>query len=371
MGAAFSPAEQTFPLPAHPQSARFRQALSELGSDAEFRDGVEPLRTLGVQTAFKTIERVCEAVGTAVAAERHGALAVAQAQDEHPEQPAELLVVEADGLRVRLRLDENAAPAPLPAEEGTEERDRGWRECKAGVVARCLPGYFKANGEYEEPQTLVQTYLATMSDIEVFGPRLRAETERRGWKNAKKIWGLSDAGHGLPGMWSKLFPEAEWGVDFMHVSGRLAECAAQVQPPGKACHKLYHRWKGLLFQGKMAKLQGELRTAAERHSPRPAAPSALLPESPARILWTHLVYLETYQEHMDYPRYRAAGLPIGSGLAEALCKRIGGRMKGANKRWTAEGAEAMSNLICERASQDNRWARRWPAPVCAEKVQLN
>lgn len=358
-------------MPPQPQSARFRQVLCELGSDAEFRDGVEPLKTLGVATAFKTIERVCEAVGQGLAAERHGALAVAQAQDEHPEQPAELLVVEADGLRVRLRLAEPSGTVSPATATGEAEPDQGWRECKAGVVARCLPGYFKSNGEYEEPRTLVQTYLATLSEIGLFGPALRAEAERRGWPNAQKVWVLSDAGHGLPRMWQELFPEAEWGVDFMHVSGRLAECAAQVRPSGKACTKLYHRWKDLLYRGRQEKLQRELRTAAERHGPRPDEPSVLPPGSPARILWTHLTYLETYQAHMDYPRYRAAGLPIGSGLAEALCKRIGGRMKAANKRWTTEGAEAMAQLICERGSQDRRWAQRWPAPVCAEKVQLN
>ena len=57
--AAFSPAAEFFPLPEHAQSARLRQALSELGSDCEFRDGVAPLKTLGIPVAFKTIFFFC------------------------------------------------------------------------------------------------------------------------------------------------------------------------------------------------------------------------------------------------------------------------------------------------------------------------
>lgn len=369
VSAAFSPSEQKFPLGGERQSARLRQALSELGSDAEFRDGVAPLRTLGIVTSFKTIERVSERVGNAVAAERYGGEALAHSADEHPAQPAELLVLQGDAVKIRWRLSEQqkAAQAKLPE----EERDRGWHECKVGVVARCLPGYFKRNGEYEEPRTLTQTYLATFEDISIFGPRLRAEGERRGFGQAKRIWGLSDAGHGLPGMWAEQFPGLEWGLDFTHVSQHLAECAAQVHPLGPQYHKLRHRWKDLLFEGKVDKLLDELRAAAEKHARRPKELSALKPGSPGRILWTHINYVEEYREHMDYPRYRAQGLPISSGHAEATCKRVGVRMKGANKRWTPEGAEAMATLICERASEDGRWSRRWPAPVYDDFVQLN
>jgi hypothetical protein len=58
-----SPSEETFPLPSERQSDGLRKALAEVGARSEFRDGVEPLRTLGIETSFKTIERVSERVG--------------------------------------------------------------------------------------------------------------------------------------------------------------------------------------------------------------------------------------------------------------------------------------------------------------------
>jgi hypothetical protein len=64
--------------------------------------------------------------------------------------------------------------------------------------------------------------------------------------------------------------------------------------------------------------------------------------------------LETYLEHnlgrIDYPRYRALGLPIGSGQVEAQCKTlVGGRCKQAGMRnWTYAGAEGVLRMRAAR-----------------------
>jgi hypothetical protein len=45
---------------------------------------------------------------------------------------------------------------------------------------------------------------------------------------------------------------------------------------------------------------------------------------------------------MDYPRYLAAGMMIGSGPVESACKVIVGlRMKQAGMRWSDAGADAI------------------------------
>src|SRR5690349_15895108 len=49
----FSPGDHYLPLPQSHQSARLRRALAEMGSDAEFRDGVAPLETLGISVSHK------------------------------------------------------------------------------------------------------------------------------------------------------------------------------------------------------------------------------------------------------------------------------------------------------------------------------
>jgi len=77
----------------------------------------------------------------------------------------------------------------------------------------------------EHPEALLQTDLARMDDIHVFGPMLRAEAERRGMAQAREVIGLSDAGHGLPAMWDEHFPSMEWIIDFSHTAGRQADAA--------------------------------------------------------------------------------------------------------------------------------------------------
>lgn len=76
--------------------------------------------------------------------------------------------------------------------------------------------------------------------------------------------------------------------------------------------------------------------------------------------------LETYLEHnlsrIDYPRYRALGLPIGSGQVEAQCKTlVGARCKQAGMRnWTYAGAEGVLRLRAARhdGSYDDLWNKQ-------------
>ena len=120
-----------------------------MGSDAEFRDGVAPLETLGIKVSHKTIQRVAEAVGIQTAAQQHGAMACARAPQQSPDNAPDLLVIEGDGMRIRQRVKKGALR--------NGELDNGWRECKVGVVLRCQRGAFKPDGTYEHPQALLQT----------------------------------------------------------------------------------------------------------------------------------------------------------------------------------------------------------------------
>ncbi len=145
------------------------------------------MNTLGIQTSFKTIQRVSERVGAEVARERFGPLARARAPEEAPPNAADLLVLERYGLRVRELIDKvdtamvAAQDKPYEDVEEVSESDRanGWREVKVGVVARVRPGRTDARGEYIKPETLVQTYVATMEDIKSFAEKLRPARQRR------------------------------------------------------------------------------------------------------------------------------------------------------------------------------------------------
>jgi len=62
---------------------------------------------------------------------------------------------------------------------------------------------------------------------------------------------------------------------------------------------------------------------------------------------------------MDYPTYRAQGLPIGSGVVESSCKHVvADRMKRTGMRWDEDGGESLLALRC--LDLNGRWDSLWP-----------
>ena len=74
-------------------------------------------------------------------------------------------------------------------------------------------------------------------------------------------------------------------------------------------------------------------------------------------------YLGQRREKVDYPAFRAAGLDIGSGPTESMCKSLGRRMKGIGMRWTAGNAESMVAL--EALHQSDLWSAYWSTRLAA------
>jgi hypothetical protein len=56
-------------------------------------------------------------------------------------------------------------------------------------------------------------------------------------------------------------------------------------------------------------------------------------------------YFTTNASRMRYPAFRAQGMHVGSGIAEAACKRVvSTRFKQTGMRWTPEGLDAILPL---------------------------
>src|SRR5437764_6827878 len=78
-----------------------------------------------------------------------------------------------------------------------------------------------------------------------------------------------------------------------------------------------------------------------------AALDVLVPSDTAAadLLRTTRAYFADNAARMDYPRFVAQQLPIGSGAVESLCKSlIEARLKQAGMRWTPAAAPAMATL---------------------------
>jgi hypothetical protein len=274
-----------------------------------------------------------------------------------PPNPAEVLLIEADGSRYRT----NEADAPR-RNASTPPEDRGWRENKNAVVARVLPGEGSS-----APKELMKTFVATTEDIDSLGCDLRTEADRRGVGGAKTVVALSDNGHGIPAMLERHFGDIEFSrvTDFYHSAGRLAEVAEVAAGPTDKRRKgpLFQSLRDDLWHGRTEKLKRRLRGHASRHSPRPDRLADLPQGADGRRLWEHAMYFEKFGDTMDYPEYRRRGWPTGSGSVESACGRIGERVKHARMRWTRSGANALHTIKAAMMSEDGRWERRWPDPI--------
>ena len=72
-------------------------------------------------------------------------------------------------------------------------------------------------------------------------------------------------------------------------------------------------------------------------------------------------YFSNNRERMNYPKFRAMGLCVATGVVEGGCKHIvGARLKQGGMRWTVAGANAIIALRCAVESNrfDDFWERR-------------
>jgi hypothetical protein len=171
-----------------------------------------------------------------------------------------------------------------------------------------------------------------------------------GYQNARVRAFVADGAHWLWKLAEDYFPSAIQVLDWYHLAEHVHEAAAAVFGEGSAGAKAWAEarqdelWEGHL-PGALAAVEHELRRA----------------RAPAKreALGGLRTYLENNRGRVDYPRYRALGLPCGSGQVEAQCKTlVGGRCKQAGMRnWTYAGAEAVLRL--RAALQDGSHAELW------------
>ena len=76
-------------------------------------------------------------------------------------------------------------------------------------------------------------------------------------------------------------------------------------------------------------------------------------------------YFSNNRDRMNYPKFRAMGLCVATGVVEGGCKNIvGARLKHGGMRWTVAGANAIIALRC--AVESNRFDDFWERRACAK-----
>lgn len=261
-----------------------------------------------------------------------------------PENPPDLLAIGMDGGRVQER------------EKDPDTKSR-WHEDKVVTISSYRRVPPQEPGGDPEPVRLVTTCVGTMEHRQRFGQLARVEAERRGIRQAQEVVVIGDGGSWIDTVAQEHFACHQRIIDYYHVAERLAACAKALHPTQEKKRQLLaRRLESHLYEGqtpllirwleRQCKVLGQVRESDPEDHPR-------------RVLHENLTYLQRHAGQMDYPRYRAKGWPIGSGVTESGVKLFNKRVKGTEQFWNPEGVESIMALRAMWLGQDDRWHHYW------------
>ena len=365
-----------------------------------FADAAFALKFAGVEISGRHVGRIARELGSEMAAQRDEKV-VRRRRRELPVRvaaPPEVAAVEVDGGRLRTREpgrgpgvhgkqnreDKIAClvslrgeaheqdPQPHPPESFLQPRRvqrlvQAMKGQAGGSPQEETQGDATAPLELQgEPQAArstpvchVRTAVASMADSQAFGPMVAAEAQQRGFYLAKRKAFIAD---GAAYNWSiqrGYFSDFEPIVDMLHVLCYVYLAAWAVGGDDAARWSLYVGWLTACWQGRVKEVIAALRDWQGKIGEPPEG-EELDKKDPRRLVAEALSYLGHNEARMDYPRYRKAGLPTTSSLAESLVGQFNARVKGKEKYWNegeGEGAEAILQLRAAELSEDGRLAR--------------
>ena len=252
------------------------------------------------------------------------------------------LYIELDGIFARMRR------GSVPMEEHELQRIGDiYREVKVGATFLAERGLERSElveGVYiDVPKEGTMRYVARRTARGGFGPLLYALAVATGLSRAQQIVVLGDGAVWIWKLVAEHFPDAVQIVDLYHAEEHVWEVAHAVYgPKSQKAEQWAKQACTLLVNGKIEELVQEISKLPK-----------LLPASgESRSVSDRAVdYFTTNAERMRYPQFRAQGMHIGSGIAEAACKTVVGvRAKGTGMRWTPEGLDAVLPLRAAKLS---------------------
>jgi len=267
-----------------------------------------------------------------------------------PAEPAKeikRLYVELDGIYARHR----RSSIVLSNEEQQREGDV-YREVKVGAVFAGEPGPERSKlvpGVFVDRAGPIR-YVARRATAEAFGPYLYTLAHRCGLAQTEQVIALGDGAVWIWNLIGEYFPQAIQIVDLWHAREHVWKVAHAVFGRTSAKATAWAKQGcDLLTEGAIEKLI-QLIEALPPIAPEPGA-SRSVPDIEAD-------YFRSNAERMRYQTFRAQGMHIGSGIAEAACKTVvSTRAKRSGMRWTPTGLNAI--LALRTAVLNHEFDLRW------------
>jgi hypothetical protein len=321
-GTGFSPGARRMMARAG-ASDSFARAAADLGLYAELK------------VDAKDVERTAETVGRMVEdwMGREGTRARLEPPDDAPDK----LYVSFDGTGAPMRRGELARIKG----KGKDGKART-REVKLGCV-------FTQTGLDEEGRPVRDegstSYVGAIENRVEFGHRIHAEAMRRGRARARQTIVITDGAAYNKSIIAEHFHGVTAILDLYHAREHLAGFVRDVVR-APLTGPLHEQLGNLLADGQTQDLMRQMQTLLPRNGRR------------RKQGLKEVAYFRRNARSMDYPRYRAKGLFVGSGVIEAGCRTlIGQRLKRSGMFWSRKGANAIIALRCCLAS--GRFEQFW------------
>ncbi len=184
------------------------------------------------------------------------------------------------------------------------------------------------------------SYFARLADAAAFGAQALGEVHRRGVETARAVVAVQDGAAWLQSFVDYHRPDALRILDWPHAAEHLTALAEHLTALAEHLTALAEHLTALAEQ-----LFGVQTARAQRVAER--LRRWLWAEGPARVLavldgWQRarpnlaaaVAYFRERRTQLDYPTFRAAGWPVGSGTTESGHKQVmQARMKRAGMRW--------------------------------------
>ncbi len=168
-------------------------------------------------------------------------------------------------------------------------------------------------------------------------------------------------GDGLPANWTiqrRHFACFTPILEFVHALSYVFSAAFAGRPLADGTEVYRAMDSSSLVEVEVATILAELE---ERSAALGSPPSECADSDPRKLVFESLRYLKNNTDRMRYDDYRRQGLPIMTSAVESAIKMMNKRVKGSEKFWSEQGAEAILQLRADHLSETEAMNQFWEA----------
>lgn len=320
-GASACPKDETLGQGARQLSPGVERCVALLSAHNSFATSAHLLEQIGrVSLSDRQCETVAEAIGAAAESREEAAVAATR-ERPLPRQVGPRVVhaprtfiLEMDGVMAGLR-------------------GGAWEEVKVGVLFEVGQRVEISSGRWELVSRQRCEYHGS---VEQFRERVWALLHRAGVEAEDRVVVIGDGAEWIEGIVEWLFVGATQILDFYHVSERVWAVSGLRFGAGSRHADAYAREKlSALKAGEVASVIAAFKRLKLEAAEADAARNDVV------------AYFDKRRDQMAYGRFKAEGLPIGSGAVEGSCKYlVSARCNQAGMRWSCAGLDSVLALRC-------------------------